>query len=81
MENIVLDGKKISAEIVEELKSKFEKNPTSKKLAIISAGDDYGSSVYCNMKKKKSEYIGIPCEIFHFEEDVKQEELEGLIKD
>lgn len=80
MENIILDGKKVSSEIVESLREKFLKNPTTKKLSIISAGDDYGSKVYCNMKKKKSEYIGIPCDIFHFEEDVKQEELEDLIK-
>ena len=79
MGNIILDGKQTSLEIIESLKMKYSKNPTSKKLAIISAGDDYGSAVYCNMKKKKSEYIGISCEVFHFEDNVTQNELESLI--
>jgi len=79
MGNIILDGKQTSSEIIESLKMKYSKNPTSKKLAIISAGDDYGSAVYCNMKKKKSEYIGISCEVFHFEDNVTQNELESLI--
>ena len=55
MENLILDGKATSKKIIEELKEKFEQNPTDKKLAILSIGDDYGSAVYCNMKKKKAD--------------------------
>jgi hypothetical protein len=80
MEAKILDGKQTSKEIVDELKAKFEQHPTDKKLAIISVGDDYGSAVYCNMKKKKAEYIGIGCEVFHFEEGVSQEEVESKVK-
>ena len=81
MENKILDGKETSKEIIEELKAKFDANPTDKKLAIVSVGDDYGSAVYCNMKKKKAEYIGIACEVFHFENDATQEEVEGKVKE
>ncbi|MBQ4542179.1 MAG: bifunctional 5,10-methylenetetrahydrofolate dehydrogenase/5,10-methenyltetrahydrofolate cyclohydrolase [Clostridia bacterium] len=81
MENIILDGKTTSKNIIEELKAKFEKEPTDKRLAIASAGDDYGSAVYCNMKKKKAEYIGIGCDVFHFEETVTQEELETKVRE
>ena len=81
MENIVLDGKQTSKNIVEELKAKFDANPTNKRLAIVSAGDDYGSAVYCNMKKKKAEYIGIACDVFHFEDDVTQVELEAKVRE
>ncbi len=81
MENIILDGSATSKAVIEELKAKFDTNPTTKKLAIVSAGEDYGSAVYCNMKKKKSEYIGISCEVFHFEEDVTQEEIETKIQE
>ena len=80
MSAIILDGKQTSKEIIDELKLKFENEPTDKKLAIISVGDDYGSAVYCNMKKKKAEYIGIGCEVFHFEEGVTQEEVESKVK-
>ena len=81
MENIILDGKQTSKNIIEELKAKFEQNPTDKKLAIISVGDDYGSTVYCNMKRKKSEYIHVGCDVFHFEESISQEELEDKVKE
>lgn len=81
MENIILDGKVTSKNIIEELKAKFDANPTDKRLAIVSAGDDYGSAVYCNMKKKKAEYIGIGCDVFHFEEDVTQDEIESKIRE
>ena len=81
MENIILDGKETSKNIIESLKLKFEENPTDKRLAIVSVGDDYGSSVYCNMKRKKSEYIHIGCDVFHFEESISQEELENKVKE
>ncbi len=81
MENIILDGKATSSAIIENLKAKFDENPTTKKLAIISVGDDYGSKVYCNMKKKKSEYVGIGCEVFHFEEDASQEDVENKVRE
>jgi len=81
MENIILDGKATSKEIIEKIKTHFEENPTDKKLAIVSVGDDYSSSVYCNMKKKKCEYAHIGCEVFHFEEDVSQQEVEDKIKE
>ena len=81
MENIVLDGKATSKKIIEELKVKFEKEPTDKKIAIVSVGDDYGSAVYCNMKKKKSEYVGIGCDVFHFDENATQEQVENKVKE
>ena len=81
MENIILDGKQTSKDIIESLKAKFEENPTDKKLAIISVGDDYGSAVYCNMKRKKAEYIHIGCEVFHFDDTISQEELENKVKE
>ncbi len=81
MENLILNGKETSKEIIEQLKKEFDENPTSKKLAIISVGNDYGSAVYCNMKKKKSEYIGIGCEVFHFEDGVTQQEVEDKVKE
>lgn len=81
MENIILDGKQTSKNIIESLKTKFEENPTNKRLAIISVGDDYGSSVYCNMKRKKAEYINVGCDVFHFEESITQEELENKVKE
>lgn len=81
MENIILDGKATSKKIIEELKAHFDEHPTDKKLAIVSVGDDYGSKVYCNMKRKKAEYIGIACEVFHFENDATEDEVKQKIQE
>lgn len=80
MESMVLDGKKLSNEILGELKEKISKEKLNKRIAIISVGDDYGSEVYCNMKKKKAEQIGLNCDIFHYEK-ISQNELEQKIID
>ena len=75
----ILDGKAYSAEIIEKLKVKYLSNPTDKRFAIVSVGDDYGSKVYCAMKKKRSEYIGIGCDVFHYD-NISQMNLEKVIK-
>ena len=80
MENIILDGKSLSIKILDKLKVEMAEKKPQKKIAIISVGDDYGSEVYCNMKKKKSEYIGLNCEIFNFKE-IEQYALEQKIKE
>lgn len=79
MENTILDGKALSQKILENLKSELEGRTISKKLAIVSVGDDYGSAVYCNMKKKKAEMLGIPCDILHFD-DIEEDALCDIIK-
>lgn len=81
MNNIILDGKSVSEKIINDLKLKFEQNPTKKRLAIISVGNDYGSAVYCNMKRKKSEYIHIGCDVFRFDDTISQNELESKVKE
>lgn len=76
---MILDGKAYSNEIIAKLTDFYKNNPTKKKFAIITAGDDYGSKVYCNMKKKTAEKIGIQCDVFAFDKNVMQEDLEQLI--
>lgn len=76
---MILDGKSYSKEIISDLQDFYLNNPTNRKFAIISVGDDYGSRVYCNMKKNTAAKIGIDCEIFHFG-NIFQTELEKIIK-
>ena len=80
MENNVLNGKQVAEQTTTRLKRHFRNYPTTKKLVIVSAGDDYGSKVYCNMKKKRAEEIGIPCTVLHFDNDVTQDRLESAIR-
>ena len=58
----LIDGKRISAEIKEELKAKTDRLKQEGRevtLAVILVGTDPASCVYVNNKKKACEFIGI----------------------
>ncbi len=78
----IIDGKKISAEIKEELKNEvaqLKEQGIEGTLAVIQVGNDPASSVYVNNKKKACAYIGINSESFELPEETTQEELLALI--
>ena len=80
----IIDGKKISAEIKEELKervARLKAEGVEGTLAVIQVGDDPASSVYVRNKKKACEYIGIHSKSYELPEATTQEELLGLIAD
>lgn len=79
----VIDGKKISQEIKEELKEQVATLREEGKeiaLAVIQVGEDPASSVYVGNKKKACAYIGIRSESYELPETVTQEELIDLIE-
>jgi methylenetetrahydrofolate dehydrogenase (NADP+)/methenyltetrahydrofolate cyclohydrolase len=78
----IIDGKKISAEIKEELKVKvteLKDNGVQITLAVIQVGNDPASSVYVGNKKKACEYIGINSLAYELSEYTTQEELLALV--
>lgn len=78
----LIDGKKISAEIKEELKAKvaeLKEQGIEKTLAVIQVGNDPASSVYVGNKKKACEFIGINSLSYELSEDTKEEELLRII--
>ncbi|MCM1258934.1 MAG: bifunctional methylenetetrahydrofolate dehydrogenase/methenyltetrahydrofolate cyclohydrolase FolD [Roseburia sp.] len=80
----IIDGKKISSEIKEELKEKvaqLKSQGIEGCLAVIQVGDDPASSVYVKNKKKACEYIGIQSKSYELPESTTQEELLKLIGD
>lgn len=81
----IIDGKKISAEIKDELKAKVEALKTQGKkipcLAVIQVGNDPASTVYVGNKKKACEYIGIGSKSYELKEETTQDELLSLIDD
>ena len=81
---LIIDGKKISKDIKDELKEKVAKLKQEGKtaaLAVIQVGEDPASSVYVNNKKKACEYIGIESLSFHLPETITEEELLDKIKE
>ena len=79
----IIDGKKISQEIKDELKEKvavMAKEGKKVALAVIQVGNDPASSVYVRNKKKACEYIGIESLSYELPEETTQEELVALIE-
>ncbi len=78
----VIDGKKISQEIKDELKEQVAKAKEQGKeisLAVIQVGADPASSVYVRNKKRACEYVGIKSLSYELSEETTQQELDDLI--
>lgn len=79
----IIDGKKISAEIKDELKEKVAALRAEGKeitLAVIQVGNDPASTVYVGNKKKSCAYIGIRSLAYELPEDTTEEELLSLVE-
>ena len=79
----IIDGKKISAEIKDELKEKVTALKAEGKeitLAVIQVGNDPASAVYVGNKKKSCAYIGIRSLAYELPEDMTEEELLSLVE-
>lgn len=80
----IIDGKKISAQIKEELKEKtarLKEKGITVTLAVIQVGKDPASSVYVGNKKKACEYIGIRSLAYELEENTSEDKLLALIEE
>lgn len=80
----VIDGKKISGEIKDELKDVVSKLKTKPSLVVISVGDNPASKVYVGQKEKCANYIGINYLHMHYDsisDDLLVSEIEKLNKD
>lgn len=80
----LIDGKKISQEIKDELKEKVAVLKAEGKtgaLAVIQVGEDPASSVYVRNKKNACAYIGIESLAYELPESTTEEELLKLIEE
>lgn len=80
----IIDGKKISAEIKDELKEQVEAYRVQGReicLAVIQVGDDPASCVYVRNKKKACEYVGIRSLSYELPGETAEEELLSLVEE
>lgn len=78
----LIDGKKISNDIKDELKeevAKLNSRGIHVCLAVIQVGNDPASTVYVRNKKKACAYVGIESRAYELEESASEEELLKLI--
>lgn len=77
---MIIDGKKISLDIKNEVKQQVEKlNPLQPALAVILVGDNPASAVYVKNKKIACGYVGIRSESFELPQQTSENELLNLI--
>lgn len=79
----ILNGKKVSQRIKDELKEEVKKLKSDNifpGLAVIIVGDDPASRVYVNSKKKACEEIGIYSQEYALPENTTQDELLELVE-
>lgn len=75
----LLDGKKVSAELINEIKEKLNKLDKKLGLAIIWVGNNEASNIYIKNKLKKCKELGINGKLYHLDENTTEEEVINLI--
>lgn len=73
----IIDGKKISKEILDGLKNKIESSHVRPKLAIVLVSNDPASKVYTDLKAKRAEEIGVVVNNYEF--DLTAEDLKSQV--
>lgn len=80
----IIDGKKIAADIKEELKVRvadLKKAGKAPGLVVIQVGEDPASSVYVGKKHQMCEELGIYSEVIKLPESITEDELIGRIEE
>lgn len=75
----IIDGKKIAADIREQLKQKIAALPSAPQLAIVLVGNDEPSLIYVRNKQKAAAQIGLLSQLHHLDENISEEELLKII--
>ncbi len=76
----IIDGKKVSKEILDNLSKKIEKLSKKPALAVILANDNPASKIYVSSKEKTAKCLGFNSFVYKFNQNVSQKELKTLIK-
>lgn len=82
MEAVIIDGKKVSQDIKDELKIKVDdlkKKGVTPGLAAVLVGDDPASAIYVRSKAKACEKIGVYSEVITRPADIDQREIESIV--
>lgn len=76
---MIIDGKEIASKVTQELQAIIAKGSLLPKLAIILIGENPASLVYVNQKVKKGNEIGIEVEVFRFNQNSSEKDVEDTI--
>ncbi len=77
---MILDGKKVANQILEEIKEKVATLEKKPHLAVVLVGNDLASQIYVRNKKKTANMLGITSTVIELPEDTEEEILLNEIK-
>lgn len=78
---MIIDGKKISEEILSELKEKIKDSKVTPTLAVILIGENSASEAYVNRKIKAGAEIGAKVKLYRLDTSTSMGEVTALIEE
>ena len=76
----IIDGGKISENILDELKKRMASMKEKPGLALVLVGDNPASQIYVNSKEKNCKELGVYCERYNLAKEISEIELLNLIE-
>ena len=76
---ILLDGKKLSEEILKNIKKRVKSHRLKLRLAVVQIGKNPASQIFIRQKKKACKKTGIGFKLFEFSARIKKSELKKKI--
>ncbi len=76
----IIDGRAIATQIRTDLQQKILPLATKPKLVIILVGNDDSSLIYVRNKQKAAAQIGMKTQLYHLEENTKENDILQLIR-
>ena len=76
---MIIDGKEIKKQILDELKEEVSKLEIKPSLVVIQVGDNDASNVYIKQKAKMADYVGYDYRHIKLSEDITTEEIIKII--
>lgn len=72
---MILDGKKVSLKVLEQVKEKVAKLDNQPHLVVILVGDNPASKIYVKNKQKAAEFVGIKSTVLELSSDISENYL------
>ncbi len=76
----ILNGKKLSEEILANLKKEVRKSNLKLRLAVVQVGENSVSQIFINQKKKACKLVGADFKLYRFNEKINPQGLKSEIK-
>jgi len=78
---MVIDGKQLASEIIEELKKEREAIPKKIRLAVVLVGDNPASLSFIKQKEKIAQELNIDFRLYQYPETIKTKELRKKVSE